>query len=229
MGTLRGNQPTATLTAPMLHNLAFLCVVGYASAGLVHYPNGAVVPVDPASQVATAAHLAAKAYASPYYHTGYHYLGKREVDADADASLVHYHNGAVVPVDPANQVATAAHLAAEAYASPYYHAGYHYLGKREADADADASLVTYPNGAVVPYNPYLHGVGSHYAYGYLHGRKRREAEAEADPFVLYNAYNFGYLPYVQPLVAHPNGAVVPLEPASVVKARADHLATKYGA
>merc|ERR1711962_57739 len=164
MGTLRRNQPTATLTATMLHNLAFLCVVGYASAGLVHYPNGAVVPVD-----------------------------------------------------PANQVATAAHLAAKAYASPYYHAGYHYLGKREADADADASLVTYPNGAVVPYNPYLHG------------RKRREAEAEADPFVLYNAYNFGYLPYVQPLVAHPNGAVVPLEPASVVKARADHLATKYGA
>merc|ERR1711962_1850470 len=176
MGTLRRNQPTATLTATMLHNLAFLCVVGYASAGLVHYPNGAVVPVD-----------------------------------------------------PANQVATAAHLAAKAYASPYYHAGYHYLGKREADADADASLMTYPNGAVVPYNPYLHGVGSHYAYGYLHGRKRREAEAEADPFVLYNAYNFGYLPYVQPLVAHPNGAVVPLEPASVVKARADHLATKYGA
>merc|ERR1711872_879060 len=41
-------------------------------------------------------------------------------------------------------------LAAKAYASPYYHAGYHYLGKREADADADASLVTYPNGAVVP-------------------------------------------------------------------------------
>merc|ERR1719474_2396528 len=27
----------------MLHNLAFLCVVGYASAGLVHYPNGAVL------------------------------------------------------------------------------------------------------------------------------------------------------------------------------------------
>merc|ERR1711915_325698 len=110
MGTLRRNQPTATLTATMLHNLAFLCVVGYASAGLVHYPNGAVVPVDPANQVATAAHLAAKAYASPYYHGGYHYLGKREADADADASLVHYPNGAVVPVDHANQVATAAHL-----------------------------------------------------------------------------------------------------------------------
>merc|ERR1711872_1096288 len=44
--------------------------------------------------------------------------------------------------------------------------------KAWADADADASLVHYPNGAVVPYNPYLHGVGSHYAYGYLHGRKR---------------------------------------------------------
>merc|ERR1711962_1749124 len=99
MGTLRRNQPTATLTATMLHNLAFLCVVGYASAGLVHYPNGAVVPVDPANQVATAAHLAAKAYASPYYHAGYHYLGKREADADADASLVHYPNGAVVPGD----------------------------------------------------------------------------------------------------------------------------------
>jgi len=76
--------------------------------------------------------------------------------------LVRYPNGAVVPYDPANQAATAAHLAITGYG---YH-GHHY-GKRSADADAeaDAGLVAYPNGALVPYNPYLHGgLGYHYGY-----------------------------------------------------------------
>merc|ERR1711993_60707 len=35
----------------------------------------------------------------------------------------------------------------------------------------------------------------------------------------------GY-PYAPALVAHPNGAVVPAEPADVVAARAEHLAAK---
>merc|ERR1712002_1182738 len=72
----------------------------------------------------------------------------------AQAGLVTYSNGAVVPVDYANQAATAAHLASK---FAYGYSGLHYLGKREAEADAeaDAGLVGYPNGAVVPYNPYL--------------------------------------------------------------------------
>merc|ERR1712002_1345883 len=173
----------------------------------------------------------------------------------AQAGLVTYSNGAVVPVDYANQAATAAHLASK---FAYGYSGLHYLGKREAEADAeaDAGLVGYPNGAVVPYNPCLHGYAGHYGH-YL---GKREADADAGlvgypngAVVPYNPYLHGYAghyaghylgkreaePYVpyaavlpyhayQPLVAHPNGAVVPLEPAAVVAARADHLKTKYG-
>merc|ERR1712055_1130698 len=205
MGTSRGNHPN------MLLNLVLLCAAGYAQAGLITYSNGAVVPVDYANQAATAAHLANKfAYGAYGAYGGAHYLGKREAEADAeadaDAGLVGYPNGAVVPYNP------------------YLHgfAGHygHYLGKR--DAEADAGLVGYTNGAVVPYNPYLHGFGGH--YGHYLGKR----EAEADAGLLSYAAVLPYHAVYQPLVAHPNGAVVPLEPAAVVAARADHLATKYG-
>jgi len=154
--------------------LVALCLIGYVSGSLVTYPNGAVVPFDPANQAATAAHLAGT-YGHPL---AYHHLWKR--DAEADAGLVAYSNGALVPLDPANQAATAAHLA---YRSGYgvYGYPYHHLGKRDADA------------------LYLYSVPHVYA---AH--------------------------HVTPLVAHPNGALVPAEPAAVVQARADHLATKFG-
>jgi len=193
------------------------------SGGLVTYPNGAVVPLDPANQAATAHHLAAKGYGLGflgYAGHGVHYIGKREADAEADASLVAYPNGALVPFNPA----------LHGYAA--YH-GVHYIGKREADAEADASLVSYANGALVPYNPYLHGVG-HVGYHYI---GKREAEAEAKPWLYagLGAAAYGvYAPVVYaaaytPLVAHPNGALVPVEPADVVQARADHLAAKVAA
>ena len=102
------------------------------------YANGAVVPTNtPAVQAATNAHLAAKASITAAHglyhgyghlgHLGYygHYLGKRSADAEAEpwygwyghpaitsvGALTTYANGAVVPTDPANQAATAAHLA----------------------------------------------------------------------------------------------------------------------
>merc|ERR1719420_1153649 len=96
--------------------------------------------------------------------------------AVAAGQLVHHPNGAVTPFDPAT--ATAAHLATKGYA----YAGYGY--------------------------PYVYG--------------KRSAEAEADP--QYLAYALPYVYAVPALVAHPNGAVVPVEPADVVKARAEHLA-----
>ena len=54
------------------------------------------------------------------------------------------------------------------------------------------------------------------------GRKKREADPQvllggAYPYAL-GAYGYAGLPYAlpfAPLVAHPNGAVVPLEPADV--------------
>merc|ERR1719410_1083361 len=149
-------------------------LVTVAAGQLVHHPNGAVTPYDPANAAATAAHLASKGY--PYY-AGYPYAvyGKRY--ADADAQLITYANGAVVPADYNNLAATSAHLASKGY---------------------------------------LHYAGYPYVYG------KRSAEAEADPQILYAALPYAYV--VPALVAHPNGAVAPVEPADVVKARAEHLA-----
>merc|ERR1711922_118943 len=105
-----------------------------------------------------------------------------------------------VPYDGANLAATHAHLASKgyyhgglAYGGLVHHGGVHYIGKREAEADA--SLVTYANGAVVPYNPYLHGVG-YGLYGGVHYLGKREAEADAS--YLYAAP----LAYGYPVVHH---------------------------
>ena len=93
--------------------------------------------------------------------------------------LTTYANGAQVPTDtPAVAAATAAHLAAkgtpilqDVAVAGYGYAGYggwpyaHYIGKREADSDADilipgrapitsvGAFTTYANGAVVPTDP----------------------------------------------------------------------------
>merc|ERR1711978_203803 len=179
----------------------------------------------------------------------------------AQAQLVVYPNGAVAPFDPNNAAATKEHFAALAEAgsvvNPYtthaqdlavpYLAAPLYYGKRSAEphvVGADG-LVTYPNGAVAPFDPNVAlATAQHYAakaaYGswvplagaanvhppaaLVYGRKRREAEPQvAFPYFAPYAYAFAPVP-VTPLVAHPNGAVVPLEPEDVVKARADHLA-----
>ena len=139
-----------------------------AAGQLVHHPNGAVTPYDPANAAATAAHLASKGYG--HYAYGYPYVyGKRS--AEADAQLITYTNGAVVPADYNTLAATSAHLASKGYG---YYAGY----------------------------PYVYG--------------KRSADAEADPQLLYAApYALPYAYLVPGLVAHPNGAVVPLEPADV--------------
>merc|ERR1712241_1283319 len=168
---------------------------------LTTYANGAVVPTDPANQAATAAHLVGKGLETGITGTAWHYLGKREAEADPDAwyglyggyhgfgygyhhplitsvgAFTTYANGAVVPTNtPAVQAATNAHLAAKAHITAahglyhgYGHLGYygHYLGKRSADAEAEpwygwyghpaitsvGALTTYANGAVVPTDP----------------------------------------------------------------------------
>merc|ERR1712122_138684 len=109
-------------------------------------------------------------------------------------------------------------------------------------AAASANLVTYPNGAVAPAKtPEVQAAeAAHFA--------AKGAHAYAPGFYgyngLYNGYYNGYYPGVYGayhhgglvayaagypygvagLVAHPNGAVVPAEPADVVAARAEHLA-----
>merc|ERR1712080_61461 len=119
-------------------------------------------------------------------------------------------------------------------------------GKR----DADAQLVTYPNGAVTPYDPNLavatnahllsKGYG-HGGFGYPYHYGKREADASLvtypngavtpyDPNLAgatnahlatrFGHYGYGGAPVVSPFVAHPNGALVPAEPKEVVDARA---------
>merc|ERR1712080_188259 len=112
------------------------------------YTNGAVVPTNtPAVAAATASYLQAKAadYAAHGYGYGLLYgRKKREAEYNPEADpyyyyglyghhpwvtsvggLTTYSNGAVVPTDPANQAATAAHLA---YKGAHYGYGYPYFG-----------------------------------------------------------------------------------------------------
>merc|ERR1711962_1949200 len=172
----------------------------------------------------------------------------------AHAQLVAYPNGAVAPFDPNNAAATKEHFAALAEAgsivNPYTtHAqdlavpvaipASLYYGKRSADPQVVGAdgLVTYPNVAVATaqhyaakaaygsYVPLAGAANVHPPAALVYGRKKREA----DPQLLVGAYPYfhpyAYAPVaVAPFVAHPNGAVVPLEPEDVVKARADHLA-----
>merc|ERR1711936_603618 len=180
----------------------------------------------------------------------------------AHAQLVVYPNGAVAPFDPNNAAATKEHFAALAEAgsvvNPYnthaqdlavpYLAAPLYYGKRSAEPQvlgADG-LVTYPNGAVAPFDPNVAvATAQHYAakaaHGsyvplagaanvhppapFVYGRKKREADPQLLLGAFPHPYTYSFAPVAfTPLVAHPNGAVVPLEPEDVVKARADHLA-----
>jgi len=184
--------------------------------------------------------------------------------AGASAQLVHYPNGAVAPYDPNNAAATAAHLQATAEAgkliNPFgVHASglvhpVHYYGKREAQVlDPATNLVTYPNGAVAPfdpnvaaatayhysakaahgYYPFLGAANVHPAAAVVYGRKKREAQVPVNLVTGLTAtsylgpWGFGHLavaPVTSPFTAHPNGALVPAEPADVVEAREAHLA-----
>merc|ERR1712024_407439 len=200
-------------------------------------------------------------------HTVMQFLTVAALVAGSAAQLVVYPNGAVATFDPNNAAATKEHFAALAEAgavvNPYnthaqdlavpYLSAPVYYGKRSAEPQVVGAdgLVTYPNGAVAPFDPNValaatqHPAAQHYAakaaYGsfvplagaanvhppaaFVYGKR------DADPQVHFGAFPYPYYaPYafapvaVAPFVAHPNGAVVPLEPEDVVKARADHLA-----
>merc|ERR1712111_223558 len=145
--------------------------------------------------------------------------------AAASAQLVTYPNGAVAPAKtPEVQAAEAAHFAAKgayAYAPGFY--GYnngYYPGVY--GAYHHGGLVAYANGAVAPVDtPEVQAAkAAHFA---AHG-----IAAPVAPIAPV-AYAAGYPYGVAGLVAHPNGAVVPAEPADVVAARAEHLAAHAAA
>ena len=177
-----------------------------ASAQLVEHLNGAVTPVDtPAVAAAKASHFAAKAaygypYAAGVYNGAYGYAGAYAPYA------ANYYAGAYAP-----------------YAANYYNGyPYAYAGAYGYPLAGNLPLVQHANGAVTPVDtPSVAAAkADHFAAkgfpaypGYA---------AYGLPYAGYAAYapNFAYAG----LKAYPNGAVVPVEPADVVKAREEHLA-----
>jgi len=294
------------LSSSALHpttNMKFLVLaacVAVSSAqgfyGLQSHPNGAVTPIDePAVAAARADHLATKfgaglgyagyapgyaagygyagyaagygagdGYAAPVatgyagygagygyagyapgYTAGYGYAGYAPAYAagygyagplNLNTQLIAHPNGAVVPLDePAVAAARAAHLDTQAAeyaasapviaaapvvaavpavaAAPVAAVGYGYAGP----LNLNTHLVAHPNGAVVPVDePAVAAArADHLATKGVYGG----VYAAAGPV----AYAAGYAPYAG-LVAHPNGAVVPVDEPAVAAARADHLA-----
>merc|ERR1712212_1045172 len=151
--------------------------------------------------------------------------------AVSSTQLVSYPNGAVVPADePAVAAVRSAHLAAHGNILPHaglaYAAGY--AGFPYAAGYVHQPFVAHPNGAVVPADEpavvaaradHLAAHGAAYAAGYPYAAGY--AGQHAAGYAGY-PYAAGYVN--QPLVAHPNGAVVPADEPAVVAARADHLA-----
>ena len=230
------------------------CVAAAAAQGfygLQSFPNGAVVPVDePAVAAARADHLALKGAIAPVGYAaapavGYGYAAAPAVGYGyAAAPTVGY---AASPVAAAPAVAYTGYNAAPVAYAGYsgYAPAYGYAGP----LNLNTQLIAHPNGAVVPVDEpavaaaradHLAVKGQAYAYAPAFSYAAAPAIAPvsyaaapaiapvavAAPAV---AYNYGYagpLNLNTQLIAHPNGAVVPVDEPAVAAARADHLATK---
>merc|ERR1711997_1388229 len=142
------------------------------------------------------------------------------VASAAAQTLITHPNGAVTPdLTPEQKAATASHLAAKGFVHPYAY-GYPYAGAYNGDYNGaypfynHGALVTYANGAVAPAKT-AEVAAAEQAHFAAHG-----IAAPVAPV----AYAAGYPYAVAGLTAHPNGAVVPVEPQDVIDARAEHLA-----
>merc|ERR1712119_141410 len=229
------------LSSSALHpttNMKFLVLaacVAVSSAqgfyGLQSHPNGAVTPVDePAVAAARADHLATKfgaglGYAgyAPGYAAGYGYAGY-----GAGYGYAGLGYAAAAPL------ATGYAGYAPAYAGAYGYAG---------PLNLNTQLIAHPNGAVVPLDEpavaaaraaHLDTQAAEYAASApVIAAVPAVAPVPAVAAAPVAAVGYGYagpLNLNTQLVAHPNGAVVPLDEPAVAAARADHLATKgvYG-
>merc|ERR1719384_3088039 len=164
----------------------FACVAAAsASVPLVAYPNGAVAPAKtPSVAAAEAAHFAAKG-ALPLNALAYNGYAGYPYGAYGAYGAYPYGYGAAYPYGYNGLYAGAY---AHGYAAPY------------------AGLVAHPNGAVVPVDePAVQAAkAEHFA---AKGVAPIAAPLAAAPIAY--AAAFGY----HGLVAHPNGAIVPAEPA----------------
>merc|ERR1712243_317118 len=250
----------AFLSFSALHltiNMKFLVLaacVAVSSAqgffGLQSHPNGAVTPVDePAVAAARADHLATKfgaglgyaayapGYAAGYGYAGYGGLGYAGYGYGAGLGYAGYTGGYAAGYGYSG-------LGYAGYA-PAYAAGYGYAGP----LNLNTQLIAHPNGAVVPLDEpavaaaraaHLDTQAAEYAASApivaaapLVAASPAVAAVPAAPIAPVAAVGYGYagpLNLNTHLVAHPNGAVVPVDEPAVAAARADHLATKgvYG-
>merc|ERR1712165_506102 len=220
------------LSSSALHpttNMKFLVLaacVAVSSAqgfyGLQSHPNGAVTPIDePAVAAARADHLATKfgaglGYAgyAPGYAAGYGYAGY-------GAGYGYAGLGYAAPV------ATGYAGYAPAYAGAYGYAG---------PLNLNTQLIAHPNGAVVPLDEpavtaaraaHLDTQAAEYAASAPAVAAVPAVAAAPVAAAPVAAVGYGYagpLNLNTPLVAHPNGAVVPVDEPAVAAARADHLA-----
>merc|ERR1719391_123461 len=193
-----------------------------------------------------AAALATVAAAAPEAEPwlGYGLVGAVHPAPASSGELVTLPNGAQVPDTTLSVKAAAAdHLAIKSatYAAHGLWGGYGLplaLGKREAEAkpEADAWWGGYGLGyAGLGYAGLGYGLPYTGAYAVPacingvapigHGLCKREAEAEAEPWLgawPYAGYAWGY----PALVAHPNGALTPPYTPAQLAAAADHFAAK---
>merc|ERR1711931_92405 len=217
--------------------------------GLQSHPNGAVTPVDePAVAAARADHLATKfgaglgyaayapGYAAGYGYAGYGGLGYAGYGYGAGLGYAGYTGGYAAGYGYSG-------LGYAGYA-PAYAAGYGYAGP----LNLNTQLIAHPNGAVVPVDEpavaaaraaHLDTQAAEYAASApIVAAAPLVAAAPAvaavpavaaAPIAPVAAVGYGYagpLNLNTQLVAHPNGAVVPLNEPAVAAAHADHLATK---
>merc|ERR1712119_212248 len=241
------------LSSSALHpttNMKFLVLaacVAVSSAqgfyGLQSHPNGAVTPVDePAVAAARADHLATKfgaglGYAgyAPGYAAGYGYAGYGAGYGDAGLGYAAPVATGYAGYGAGYGYAAAAPVVATGYAgyAPAYAGAYGYAGP----LNLNTQLIAHPNGAVVPLDePAVAAArADHLASKGVAYAAAAPAVAAAPAFAAARVAAVGY-GYAGPLnlnthlVAHPNGAVVPVDEPAVAAARADHLATKgaYG-
>merc|ERR1719481_1727758 len=171
--------------------------VAHCFHGLVGHPNGAVVPVDePAVAAARADHLSLK------------FGGVGHAVGPAIATPVAH--GGVYAAAPVGVVAPA---------YPGYAAGYGYSGP----LNLNTHLVAHPNGAVARADHFAAQGSAYAAAGPVIAAPIAHGGVYADAIPAVYGAGHGYAPYAG-LVAHPNGAVVPVDEPAVQAARADHLA-----
>merc|ERR1711892_1318694 len=220
MGIVTWGSSSAPHLPANMKFLVLAACVAVSSAkgffGLQAHPNGAITPIDePAVAAARADHLATKFGAGVYasgYGAGLGYAGY-----GAGLGYAGYGAGLGYAAAP-----IAAGLGYAGYA-PTYAAGYGYAGP----LNLNTQLISHPNGAVVPLDEpavvaaradHLASKGLAYAAAtpVIAAPFVAAAPAIAAPLVSsapYAAVGYGYsgpLNLNTQLIAHPNGAVVPV-------------------